>query len=279
MEQNETTGKVWFIGAGPGDPELLTVKGRRLIRQASLVLYAGSLVPPAVVAEARPEARLIDSAPLHLEETHTLMREAARRGETVARVHTGDPGLYGALREQAALLARDNIPYEVVPGVSAAFAAAAAAGLSLTVPEKTQCFSITRLAGRTPVPAGQGVRELAAHGGSLAVYLSGADRRQLARELRAAGLPGGTAIVAAYRVGWPEERLIRLNLAELDPDGLELEPEAAARLDGQLGELDKLARQITFLVLPGESGTDGTPPSRLYDRNFSHGFRAAQDKK
>ena len=261
-------GKVWFIGAGPGDPELLTLKGQRLIREAGLVLYAGSLVPPAIVAEASPGAAVIDSAPLHLEETHALMREAVRRGQSVARVHTGDPGLYGALREQAALLERDGIAYEVVPGVSAAFAAAAAAGLSLTVPEKAQCFSITRLAGRTPVPDGQGVKELAAHGGSLAVYLSGAERAELARELRAAGLPGATAIVAAYRVGWPDERLFRLTLDELgDPDT----PNA---------ELDKLTRQITFLVLPGENGAAKSPPSRLYDRNFSHGFRqAAQDTK
>lgn len=266
---NKSAGKVWFIGAGPGDPELLTLKGRRLIREAGLVLYAGSLVPPAIVAEASPQARVIDSAPLHLEETHALICEAARRGQSVARVHTGDPGLYGALREQAALLERDGIPYEVVPGVSAAFAAAAAAGLSLTVPERTQCFSITRLAGRTPVPAGQGVRELASHGGSLAVYLSGAGRGELARELRAAGLPGPTPVIAAYRVGWPEQRLFRLSLA---------------RLDSPHGELDKLTKHIIFLVLPGE-GADrdeagNSPPSRLYDRNFSHGFRQAeQDKK
>lgn len=268
QEQKPATGKVWFIGAGPGDPELLTIKGRRLIRQADLVLYAGSLVPPAVVAEASPQARVIDSAPLHLEETHALILEAVRRGQVVARVHTGDPALYGALREQAALLRRDGVAYEVVPGVSAAFAAAAAAGVSLTVPERAQCLSITRLAGRTPVPPEQGVRELARHGGSLAVYLSGAGRRELARELRAAALPGDTPIIAAYRVGWPEEKIFRLSLDELD-----------AEAGGKLDELDKVARQVTFLVLPGErrgeDGAEAPPPSRLYDRNFSHGYRTA----
>ena len=161
-------GKVYFIGAGPGDPELLTLKGRRLICEADLVLYAGSLVPPELVACAKASARVEDSAPLCLEETHALMRDCALSGGMVARVHTGDPSLFGAVREQARLLDADGIPWEIVPGVSAAFAAAAAGKVSFTVPETTQSLIVTRLDGRTPVPEKERLKELAAHGASLA---------------------------------------------------------------------------------------------------------------
>ena len=154
---------VYFIGAGPGDPELITVKGSRLIGEADLVLYAGSLVPPAVVAHARPGARVIDSSPLNLAETHALIVETVRAGGMAARVHTGDPSLYGAMREQMRLLDAEGIGYEVVPGVTAAFAAAAAAGLSLTVPERSQTVILTRTPGRTPMPDTEQLRDLARH--------------------------------------------------------------------------------------------------------------------
>ncbi|MDR1242636.1 MAG: precorrin-4 C(11)-methyltransferase [Deltaproteobacteria bacterium] len=248
-------GKVWFIGAGPGDPELITLKGRRLIAAADLVIYAGSLVPESIIQYAGSGAEIVDSSPLHLAEIHRLVRKYALSGLTVARVHTGDPCLYGALREQMELLDADGIAYAVVPGVSAAFAAAAAASVSLTAPETAQSFSITRLSGRTGVPDSQGVRSLAAHGGSLAVYLSGAEAQKLAVELRAAKLPEHTPILAAYRVGWPEEKLVRTTLAGLE----------------DIAQQEDLRGQVVFLVLPGE-GQPGRP-SRLYDKNFSHGFR------
>ena len=136
-------GTVFFIGAGPGDPELITVKGLRLLQQADLVLYAGSLVPRALAALAGPRAELRDSSGMTLEETHALMREAVEAGKQVVRLHTGDAGLYGALREQKALLDADGIPCAVVPGISAAFAAAAAAGVGFTVPERVQSLAIT----------------------------------------------------------------------------------------------------------------------------------------
>ena len=249
------TGMVWFIGAGPGDPELITVKGRRLISEADLVLYAGSLVPAAVVACAKAGARVIDSAPLNLEETHALLREAAVSGLTAARVHTGDPMLYGAVREQMALLERDGIPFAVVPGVSAVFAAAAAARVSLTVPERAQSLAVTRLDGRTPVPGGQRVEDYARHGATLAVYLSARDPGILAEELRRGGAAGDTPILLAYRVGWPDEKLVWTTLADL---------EATVRKHG-------FTRQTLFLILPGEKGE--SPPSRLYAKEFSHGYR------
>ena len=250
--------QVWFVGAGPGDPELMTLKAARLVGEADLVLYAGSLVPKACVAHAAKEARVLDSSGMTLEETHALLRDCVASGGMAARVHTGDPGLFGAVREQMALLDRDAIPYGVVPGVSASFAAAAAARVSLTVPEVVQCFGIARLEGRTPVPEGQRVRDLAGHG-SLAVYLSGAESFRLTEELREAGLPGDTPVLIAHRVGWPGETLLWSTAAGVSA----LMAEHAAR-----GEL---TRQTLFLVLPGEK-TAGTV-SRLYDGGFHHGFR------
>lgn len=251
------TGMVWFIGAGPGDPELITVKGRRLIGEADLVLYAGSLVPREVVAHARQEARIVDSSPLNLAAIHALMRDTALNGGMVARVHTGDPMLYGAAREQMALLEADGIPCAVVPGVSAAFAAAAAAGVSLTVPEVVQSFAVTRLDGRTPVPQGQGVRDYARLGGSLAVYLSARMPDVLVRELRAAGVAEDVPVLLACRVGWPEEKLAWATLATL---------EETARSNG-------FTRQTVFLILPG--GRSGkSPASRLYAEDFTHACRS-----
>jgi len=249
-------GVVWFIGAGPGDPELITVKGKRLIEDADLVLYAGSLVPPAVVACAKQTATVLDSAPMTLEQTHALLRETALSGGLVARVHTGDPMLYGAVREQMRLLDADGIPYAVVPGVSAAFAAAAAANVSLTVPEMVQSFAITRMDGRTTVPEGQSVAAYARMGGSLAVYLSAEDPEKLARELRRGGLGEDTPILLAHKVGWPDQRLVRTTLAAMSQ---------SAREHG-------FGRQTVFLILPGEK-EEQSPASRLYDRGFSHGYR------
>ncbi|MDL2210158.1 precorrin-4 C(11)-methyltransferase [Desulfovibrio sp. OttesenSCG-928-O18] len=257
-------GVVSFIGAGPGDPELITVKGRRLIEEADLVVYAGSLVPGAVVACAKDGAGVLDSASMTLEETHAVMRDAAFSGKNVARVHTGDPSLYGAVREQTALLERDGIPYQVVPGVTAAFAAAAAARVSFTVPEVVQSFAIARVAGRTGVPQGQSVGDYARHGGSLAVYLSASEVEQLQRELLDAGVAGDTPVLAAYRVGWPDERLVWTCVAEFVT--------AVARAGFE--------RQTVFLILPGERNADEkTVRSRLYAGEFSHGFRreAAHD--
>lgn len=253
---SENSGKVWFIGAGPGDPELITVKGRRLISEADLVLYAGSLVPKEVVACAKPEARVVDSAPLTLEQTHELMRGTALAGGMVARVHTGDPMLYGAAREQMILLEQEGIPCAVVPGISAAFAAAAAAGVSFTIPELVQSLAITRLDGKTPVPEKQRLAEYARHGGSIAVYLSAREPEKLVDELRASGLPEETPVLLAYRVGWPDQKLAWATTATVA---------AVARQHGFL-------RQTVFLILPGANDT-AARRSRLYHPDFIHEYR------
>lgn len=249
---------VHFIGAGPGDPELVTVKGQRLISEADLVLYAGSLVPRAVVACAKSGARVEDSAPLNLEQTHALMMEAVRAGGTVARVHTGDPALYGAIREQMALLDRDGVTYAVVPGVTAGFAAAAAATRSYTVPEVTQTLIFTRIAGRTPVPESEQLRKLASHGSAMCIYLSAGDPETLQAELLAGGLTPSTLIVEAYRVGWPEEKIVGTNLGDLAKTARE----------------NDFTRQTVFLVLPGQGVDDfGQAKSLLYDESFQHMYR------
>jgi len=250
--------KVYFIGAGPGDPELLTVKGQRLISEADLVLYAGSLVPAEVVAGAKAGATVADSAPLNLEETHGLMMETVRAGGTVARVHTGDPSLYGAIREQMELLDRDGVTYAVVPGVTAGFAAAAAAMKSYTVPEVTQTLIFTRLAGKTPVPEAEDLRKLAAHGSAMCIYLSAGNPEGIQTELLAGGLAESTLVVMAYRVGWPEEKVVETELGQLA---------VAAR------END-FVRQTVFLILPGQGIEDaGTAKSLLYDDTFKHMYR------
>lgn len=250
-------GTVWFIGAGPGDPELLTLKGRKHIEEADLVLYAGSLVPPQTVACARKDAKVVDSAPLTLEECHTLMQGTALAGGSVARVHTGDPSLYGTLREQIRLLEADGIPYAIIPGVTSACAAAAAAGISFTVPEITQSLILTRLSGRTPVPEREQLRALAAHGCSMAVYLSASAPETLQEELCAV-LPASTPVLCAYRVGWPEQSLHW----------------ATAGTVAACVRENKLTRQTIFLVLPGQ---DAVPTeSRLYAADFAHGWRSTR---
>jgi len=252
-------GRVVFLGAGPGDPELLTVKAARLIGQADLVLYAGSLVSPGVVALARAEARVIDSSGLTLEETHALLVETVAAGGLAARVHTGDPSLYGAVAEQARLLAEAGIAFEIVPGVTTASAAAAAFKVSFTVPEATQSLILTRLAGRTPMPAGEGLAELARPGASMAIYLSAGDPEGVRQALLDGGYPGHTPVAVAHRLGWPGEQLFWACVADLP------ERVRQARAD----------RQTIFLVLPGRYETGA---SKLYDPAFAHGFRPAQPK-
>lgn len=259
-QQCPEPGLVTFVGAGPGDPELLTIKGRNAIAEADLVLYAGSLVPRAVVACARQGVPVVDSAPLTLEECHARVREVALAGGLVARVHTGDPSLYGALREQAALLDADGIPWRVIPGVTAACAAAAAAGVSFSIPGVSQSLILCRMAGRTPVPERESLAALAAHRSSLAVYLSAAQAGRMAEEL-GRELPPETPVLCAQRVGWPEQRLVWTTLAHLADCVAE----------------NGFDRQTVFLVLPGEL-TGGNARSRLYAPDFGHARRQEKAK-
>ncbi len=246
--------KVYFIGAGPGDPELITVKGKRIIQSADLVLYAGSLVPKTLVCCAKASAQVVDSAPLTLDECHALICTAIQNNQDVARVHTGDPALYGTIREQIHLLEQAHINYEVIPGVTTACAAAAAAGISFTVPEVTQSLVLTRIQGRTPMPAKEQIHNFAALGCSMAIYLSASKAKELQEEL-CQELPEDTPVLCAYRVGWPEQKLIWATVGSLE----------------QAVTKNKLIRQTIFLVLPAEHASPTT--SRLYAADFQHGWR------
>ncbi|SET58410.1 precorrin-4 C(11)-methyltransferase [Oceanicella actignis] len=207
--------KVWFIGAGPGDPDLITVKGLRLIRACPVCLYAGSLVPEAVVAEAPAGARVIDTAPMTLDQIMAEIEAARDRGEDVARVHSGDPSLYGAIAEQIRRLRAAGIDYEIVPGVPAFAAAAAALGRELTVPEVAQTVILTRTAMKSSaMPEGEDLETIGRTGATLAIHLSIRNLREIERKL--IPLYGADCpVVVAYRVGWPDQAFIEGTLADI----------------------------------------------------------------
>jgi len=249
---------VQFVGAGPGDPELITVKGRRLLEAADRVIYTGSLVPEAVLDWSRADADRLNSASLTLEEIVAAMVEGYRRGMQVVRLHTGDPSLYGAIFEQMARLQAAGVPYRIVPGVTAAFAAAAAMGIEYTLPEVTQTLILTRVAGRTPVPESENLESLAAHGASMVIYLSIGQIERVAAAL-ATAYGEDAACAVAYRVSHPEERIVFTTVRSLADT-------VAA------GAITRQALIIAGPVLEGASSAD-RPRSRLYDRRFSHGHR------
>ena len=249
---------VIFLGAGPGDPELITVKGQKALSGADLILYAGSLVSPAVLGWAGPQAELIDTAALNLGEIVDRIMAGYRAGKRVVRVHSGDPALFGAIQEQLEILEREEIPCAVIPGVTAAFAAAAALAQELTLPEVTQTIILTRAAGRTPVPEGEALADLARHGSSLVIYLSITLIDRVVAELIPAYGPD-TPVVVAYRVSWPDQRLIRGTLATI----------------ADLVKESNIDRQALILVSPALNARQGQlqARSKLYDQTFSHGFR------
>jgi precorrin-4/cobalt-precorrin-4 C11-methyltransferase len=255
-------GTVYFVGAGPGAPDLITVRGRDLLAQADLILYADSLVDAALpLAYARPEARIIGSVEMHLAQIVQVMSEAARAGQVVVRLHSGDPALYGAIHEQMAALDEAGIPYEIVPGVTAAFALAARLGVELTVPELVQTIILTRPGGRTPLPEREHLRGLAAHGASLAIYLGITRIQQVVDDLLAGGVyTPETPVVVAYRVSWPDEVIIHGTLGDIV---------ASVKAAG-------FTRQALILVSaaldPAHKRTD-RPTSHLYNPQFSHRLR------
>ncbi|MBM4285711.1 MAG: precorrin-4 C(11)-methyltransferase [Deltaproteobacteria bacterium] len=250
---------VVFLGAGPGDPELITVKGQQALGRADLVLYAGSLVSPAVLGWTHPAAELVDTAPLNLEEITTRLAAGYRAGKRVVRVHSGDVSLFSAMQEQLEVLDREGVPYRVIPGVTAAAAAAAALAQELTLPEVTQTVILTRAAGRTPVPERESLDRLAAHRASLVIYLSISLLEQVTAHLLTA-YPPETPVVVAYRVSWPDERFIVGTLATI------------AGLVAEAG----VTRQALIMVSPalGARHRGLEARSRLYDAGFSHGCRS-----
>ena len=206
---------ITFIGAGPGDPELLTLKAARIIAAADLILYAGSLVNPDVLQHARTDARIYNTATLTLDEQISLMAEAAQKGLRVARLHTGDPTLYGATLEQMRRLDDLGLEYEVVPGVSSVFAATAALKTELTAPGGVQTLILTRAAGRTPVPESENLADLARHQASIVLFLSAALIKKAVRDLLAGGYTPETPVAVVYRASWPDELILRGTLADI----------------------------------------------------------------
>ncbi|MCF6444918.1 precorrin-4 C(11)-methyltransferase [Nereida sp. MMG025] len=206
---------VYFIGAGPGDPELLTLKAQKTIGRCPVCLYAGSLVPAEVVGCAPADARVMDTAPMTLEDTHAEILAAHDKGQDVARVHSGDPSLYGAIAEQIRLLRRDGIEYEIIPGVPAYAAAAAALGQELTVPEIGQSIVLTRMSMKsTSMPAGETLENFARTGTTLAIHLAIRNLREIERVL----IPHygeDCPVVVAYRASWPDQLFIRGTLSDI----------------------------------------------------------------
>ncbi len=207
--------KVYFIGAGPGDPELLTVRAKNIISRADVIIYADSLVNPEVCSFALEKAEIYRSASLTLEETTEIIVNAVREGKVVARLQSGDPSIYGAIQEQMAVLEEKGIEYEIIPGVSSLFAAAAILKMELTVPELSQTVIITRMEGKTPVPPAEDLKSLARHQSSMAIFLSASMIEKVVSELLAGGYPPETPAVVVYKASWKDEVVLRTTLKKL----------------------------------------------------------------
>ncbi len=249
---------VLFVGAGPGDPELITVKGQKALQKADVVIYAGSLVPQELLQWTRPGSTSLSSASMNLEEIITTIATAWSAGKRVVRLHTGDPSLYGAIFEQMVELQQRGITYKIIPGVTAAFAAAAALGIEYTLPEVSQTLILTRMAGRTPVPRQEDLVALASHQASMAIYLSISMIDEVASILSDAyGADSRCAVV--YRASQPEERIIISRLKEL--------PVKVKK--------EKIAKQALIIVGKTlEVNPDNLVyKSKLYDKKFKHEFR------
>ena len=254
--------KVWFVGAGPGAADLLTFRGAAAIASADVVVWAASLVSPDVLAHASAQAELLDSSALTLERVTEVYDRAVRERLVVARVHSGDPTLYGAIQEQIAECELRGLPWEIVPGVSSLGAAAAAVGRELTIPGIAQSVVLTRLATRTSnsMPRREQVRELARSQTTMALFLSCSRPHALQAELEAGGYPPETPCAVVYRASWPDEVVIRCALGSL-----------ADRLRAA-----RIHKQALVLVGPAlAAGGDGRR-SNLYHPAFSHEFRRAE---
>ena len=247
--------KVYFIGAGPGDPELITVKGQRLLNEADVVIYTGSLVPEALISGLNAEIH--NSAGMNLDEVFEIIYSSWRNGKKVVRLHTGDPAIYGAINEQIALFKKNQIPFTVIPGVSSGTASAAALSTELTLPEVSQTVIFTRRAGRTPVPEKQDLVSLASHQATMMIFLSISMIEQVVEELIEGGYSEKTPVAIVEKVSWPEERQLRGNLGTIAE------------------QVKKAGITKTAIIAVGEVLADAPPPalSKLYDKKFSHGYR------
>lgn len=251
---------VYFVGAGTGAVDLITVRGMRLLEQADVIIYAGSLVNPELLAYAKEDCEIHNSAKLTLEEVLEIMYGAEAEGKTTVRLHTGEPSVYGAVREQMDELDKRKIPYESCPGVSACFGAAASLNLEYTLPGISQSLIITRMEGRTEVPPKESIESFAAHQASMAIYLSAGMIEELSRRLIAGGYEKNTPAALVYKATWPEEEAYVCTIETLYETSVEHNITATA------------------LILVGDVvAHQHYQKSRLYAADFSTGFREAKE--
>lgn len=250
---------VHFVGAGPGACDLITVRGMNRIKEADVIIYAGSLVNPELLSYAKADCKIYNSAHMTLDAVVDVMREAEAAGKTTVRLHTGDPSVYGAIREQMDLLDEYGIKYDVCPGVSAVFGAAASLACEYTLPDVTQTLILTRAEGKTPVPEKENLRSLAAHRASLVLYLSSGLARKVRQELLIGGYAEDTPVAVVYKATWPEEKIIRTTLAKLPED-----MEAAG-----------ITKTALIIVSPALGSI--YEKSKLYDAAFATEYRGATE--
>ena len=246
---------ITFVGAGPGDPELLTIKGKRAIDSADVIIYAGSLVNPAVLGDAKESAKIYNSAEMNLDEVLEVMKDAESKGLNTARVHTGDPSIYGAIREQIDRLDEMGIESKVIPGVSSAFATAAALKKEYTLPDVSQTVIFTRMEGRTPMPEGESIAELASHHATMVIFLSVGFMDKLTEQLIEGGYSEDTPVAVVYKASWPEQEIV-------------------------IGTLSNIASKVreagitkTALTVVGDFLGDEYSLSKLYDKAFTTEYR------
>ncbi|MCW4034173.1 MAG: precorrin-4 C(11)-methyltransferase [Candidatus Bathyarchaeota archaeon] len=252
--------KVVIIGAGPGDPELITLKGKRNLEKADVVIYAGSLLNPQILQYAKPDAELYDSAKMSLKDVLKVMVDGVNQGKFVARVHDGDPSFFGAITEQMDFLDTQGIEYEVIPGVSCLQGGAAALRRELTLPNVSQSVIITRPEGRTPVPEPERIRELAKHGTTMVIFLGIQHVEKVIKELELSGRSKDTPVSVVYRATWKEQKIVRGTIEDI------------------VQKVKDAGITRTALIFVGEVlNPKAYDFSKLYDPKFTHGYRKGED--
>jgi precorrin-4/cobalt-precorrin-4 C11-methyltransferase len=246
---------VTFVGAGPGAADLITVRGKNLLETADIVIYAGSLVNPGLLKYTRDGCSIFNSAEMTLEQVIEVMETGERQNKNIVRLHTGDPSIYGAIREQMDLLSEKGIEYSVVPGVSSFCGAAAALKAEYTLPEVSQTVILTRMEGRTPVPEKEEISRLAAHQASMVIFLSSSMLERLSDKLLAGGYSPDTPAAIVYKASWADEKIVRTSIDRLSTAAKE----------------NNIAK--TALILVGHFLGDEYERSKLYDPAFTHEFR------
>jgi precorrin-4/cobalt-precorrin-4 C11-methyltransferase len=249
--------KVYIVGCGPGDPMLLTLKAKQIIEEADMLIYAGSLINKEILKFAKEGAQLFDSAKLDLEQIEALLKKAKDKNQTVGRLHSGDPAIYGAINEQIAVLNKLGIDFEVVPGVSSFLAAAASLKTELTAPGISQTIIITRMSGRTPVPDSESLKELAKHKSTMCIFLSIQKIDEVIAEIRNS-YPENTPVAIVYKASRKDELIIKGTLSNI------------------AGKVNKAQVLKTALIIVGESINNQDNVSKLYDKAFSHMYRKAR---